>query len=114
MAADIFNKTNLDAVAASTTGSTFDVSRLTRKTIFVNVLTNGSGTVTGSQLFVDIDGSTDDSTWQTIDNKRYESGTAAQDDIFSYNSHFPYMRTRAIGSNVDTFTVSTVVTGRGV
>lgn len=111
---DIFSKISLNAAAATATGSVFNTSRLARKTVFVNVTTNGSGTGAGSQLFVTIDGSADNSVWQTIDNKRYESGTAAQDDIFSYNSHFPYMRTTTTGANVGAFTTSTVITGRGV
>ncbi|MHA1876726.1 MAG: hypothetical protein ACTSUC_09820 [Promethearchaeota archaeon] len=112
--ADIFNQMSLSGVSSTTTGSSYDVSRLTRKSVFVSAITDGSGTATGSQIFVLVEASPDNSSWYTLDTKRYESGTATQNDIFSYNSHFPYMRTQVIGSNVNTFSVDTTITGRGV
>jgi len=112
--ADIFNQTDLGSVTVTSAGSGLDVSRITRKTVFVTALSNGSGTGTGSQLFVNVDTSFNNSDWFTVDSKRYESGTATQSDIFSYAEHFPFIRTVAIGSNTGAFNVSTVVTGRGV
>tara|TARA_R110000824_G_scaffold186081_1_gene367350 strand:- start:229 stop:573 length:345 start_codon:yes stop_codon:yes gene_type:complete len=114
MIADIYSKVNLSAVTSSTVGSSAVVSRLKSKSVFITALTNGSGTGTGSQLFVTVDASPDDSTWYTIDSKRYESGTATQDDVFSYDSHFPFIRTTTIGSNIGALSVSTTITGRGV
>ncbi len=113
--ADIFNQVSIiSGTSVDSNGSSFDVSRLTRKSIFINAITDGSGTGAGSQLFVDIEASADNSIWQILDRKRYESGTAAQEDIFSYNSHFPFMRTSVTGTKVDDFDVTTTITGRGV
>ena len=114
MAVDILSQVNLGSVTSTSNGSTFNMSRITRKSVFITALTNGSGTGTGSQLFVNVDASPEGTTWFNLDNKRYESGTATQDDVFSYESHFPFMRTVAIGSNIGTFNVSTTIVGRGV
>lgn len=111
---DIFNKVNLGSVTETTNGEAFDTSRLSRSTVLISALTNGSGTGTGSQLFVTVDVSHNGSDWWTVDNRRYESGTARQKDTFGYEAHHPFMRTVAIGSNIDTMNVSTIITGRGV
>jgi len=113
MTADIFNKASISATNSTAVGSAFNIERITNKSVFISALTAGSGTGTGSQLFVTIDVSPDNTNWFTIDNKRYESGTATQTDVFSYNSHFPFIRTQAIGSNVGAMSVTTTVTGRG-
>jgi len=112
--ADIFSGMSLSNAKTTTNGSSYDTSRLTRKTVFVSALTNGSGTGAGSQLYVNIEASPNNSYWWVVDSKRYESGTSVQTDIFSYDAHFPYMRVSAIGSNVGTFNVSAIITGRGV
>jgi len=103
--------------AHATSGASLNTSELTRKSVFITALTDGSGTGTGSQLFVEIHVSPDGNFLgeeNIIDSKRYESGTATQLDVFSYNSHFPFMRTQMIGSNVANMDVSTTITGRGI
>lgn len=113
--ADIFNQVSITSgTSSSSVGSAFDISRLTRKSIFISVLTNGSGTGAGSQLFVNVDASPDNITWYTLDNVRYESGTSTQSDVFSYAEHIPYIRTEVIGSNIGAFESNTTITGRGV
>lgn len=112
---DIFNQVSIQSGTSTTsTGSAFDTSRLARKAVFIHTLTNGSGTGAGSQLFVNIEASPDNSTWFIVDNIRYESGTSAQTDVYPYPEHFPYMRTSVIGSNIGAFDITTTITGRGV
>ena len=103
--ADIFNQINLGSVTTNANGSGLDTSRLTRKSVFVQLLA-------GSNATVNIEASHNNIDWSSLDSKTYSSGTAVQKDIFSYVSHFPYMRTTT--TNLSGTTVSTVITGRGV
>ena len=106
MVADILNNINIGSVSITTTGSEVDISRLTRKSVFIQI-----STASGASL--SIDASTNNTDWIALDTKSYASGTALQSDIFSYNSHFPWMRTVfTLGSNLAT--ASTTITGRGV
>lgn len=117
MIADIFNQTNIESGTSAITGSVYDVSRLTRKTVHITALTDGSGTGAGSQLFVNIELSHNggfNGEEDRIDRIRYESGTATQTDTFSYDAHFPFIRTSIDLDNVGDVDVSTVITGRGV
>jgi len=115
---DIFNAVSIiSGTSASSVGSFYDISRLTRKSVFISVLTDGSGTSTGSQLFVNVEATPTSGTnaeWYIVDNVRYESGTAVQQDVFSYVSHLPLIRTKVIGSNVGVFECTTTITGRGI
>ena len=106
MATDIFNKVNLDAVTTNTNGSAFNVSRITRKTVYVNTSTTSGATVS-------IESSPDKSTWFNIDTKSYRSGASAQTDSYVYEANFPFMRTTLTGEG-GTSTVTTHITGRGV
>ena len=104
--ADILNIVNLgSATVANTSGAGVDVSRITRKSVFVQVQA-------GSNVTVNIDASPNNTEWWTIDTKAYSSGAAIQRDIFSYLSHIPYIRTAV--TNISGTTVSTIITGRGV
>ena len=111
------NVTNIESgTAHATSGASLDTSNLGKTTVSVSVLTNGSGTGTGSQCFIQIQHSHNggfDGEEDTLDIKRYESGTAAQTDTFSYNSHLSFIRTKMIGSNVGAMDVSTEIHGRG-
>ena len=113
--ADIFNKANLESVSVASTGSSVNISRLSRKSIFVNTVSAQSGTAT-TDVTVNIEASPDESTWFNLDSKAYASGTAAGTDVFSYNSHFPYMRTTTtnVTPNSGASTVSTTIVGRGI
>jgi len=103
---DIFNQVNLSAVTSNTTGSSFDVSRLTRKTVYVSASTSSGATV-------NIESSPDNSTWFNIDSKDYTSGTSAQNDTYVYEANLPFLRTTLTGEG-GTSAVSTWITGRGV
>ena len=115
MIADIFNQVSIGSGTSVTAiGSAFDTSRLSRTTVFISALSAGSGTSTGSQLYVNVEASYNGSDWFVVDNKRFESGPSTQTDVFSYSIYFPWMRTQVIGSNVGAFDTQTVITGRGV
>ncbi len=113
-----FVVTNIESgTATATSGASVNTSNLTRKTVHITALTNGSGTGAGSQLFVNIEASHNggfDGEEDRIDRIRYESGTATQTDIFSYDEHLPFIRTSIDLTNVGAVDVSTVITGRGV
>ena len=106
MVADILSEVNIGSVGVTTTGSEQDMTRITRKSVYVQI-----STASGAEL--NIDSSINGTDWSTIDSKTYASGTDLQSDIFSYNSHLPFMRTVfTLGSNLAT--ASTTITGRGV
>lgn len=106
--ADIFNKVNLGSVTTNTNGSSFDISRLTRKSVFVEVQAGSNATVNVEASHNGVFGGEE----QTLDSKTYASGTDQQNDTFSYNSHFPFIRTTL--TNASGTTVNTTITGRGV
>lgn len=93
--------TNLNAVTSATNGASLGVRDFTQITVFVNVSVN-SGAVT-----VNIEASHDGSTWFNLDSKTYTATTPK--DIFSYNSHFPFIRTTT--TTQSTSTVTTDITG---
>lgn len=113
MVSDILNIVNLGSVAVNTTGSGVDISRIARTTIFSSILTDLSGAAT-TDLTFNVDVSSNNSEWGTLDTKTYASGTAIQQDVWSYNSNFPWIRTATTNSSGTNTVVSTVVTGRGV
>ncbi len=112
MVADIINNINMGSIAADDTGSGLDVGRITRKSVFVRILSDASGAGNADPT-VNIDASYNDSEWFTLDTKAYSSGTTVQTDVFSYNSHFPWMKT-ALTNVSGTVNLSTIITGRGV
>lgn len=96
------NVANLSAVTTATDGDGVDTSWYERKSVFVNVSVN-TGAVT-----VNLEGSHDNSTWFNIRSTTYTATTGR--DIFSYYSHFPYMRTTT--TTQSNSTVTTTITGR--
>lgn len=93
--------TNLDAVTSATNGAALGTRDFSNKSVFVTVSGN-TGAVT-----VNIEGSHDGSNWFNIVSKTYS--ITNDTDIFSYSSHFPFMRvTTSTHSNA---TVSAVITG---
>ena len=108
MAADILNIVNLGSVSTNTNGSSVDISRIARTSVFVNVTAGSFATINiESSPTGDFSGEE-----QSLDSKTYSSGTSLQADVFSYNSNFPFMRTTLTASSGTT--VSTTITGRGV
>ena len=98
----VTDDTNLSAVTTATNGDSFNVKKFATKTVFVNVSVN-TGAVT-----VNIEASHDGTIWFNLDSKTYTAVTP--NDIFSYNSHFPFMRTTTTTQSDST--VTTNITGR--
>jgi len=93
--------TNLDGVTSATTGASLGTRDFTDKSVFINVSVN-TGAVT-----VTIQASPDGTTWYDLVAKTYTAATGT--DIYSYSSHFPYMRTKT--STQSNSTVTTMITG---
>jgi len=94
------NIANLAAVTEATNGASVETKWYKYKTVFVNITVN-TGAVT-----VSIQASHDGTTWFTLDSKVH---TAVETDVYSYNSHFPFMRT--ITATQSSSTVTTTITG---
>jgi len=94
-------KTNLSAVTSATNGDSIEVRDFKYKSVFVNVSVN-TGAVT-----VAIEASNDGSTWYDVKSETYTA--TVKKDIFSYSSHFPFMRTTT--STQSNSTVTTVICG---
>jgi hypothetical protein len=105
MVADILNIVSLNSGTTVVNGSSVDTSRLTRKSVFVTLLA-------GSNTTVSVDASPDNSSWYSVDSKTYATSATRQSDVFSYTSHFPYMR--AAITNISGTNLSAIITGRGV
>lgn len=93
--------TNLDAVTSATNGASLGTRDFNSITVFVNVSVN-SGAVT-----VNVEASNDGSVWFSLDAKTYTAVTGK--DVFSYGSHFPFIRTTT--TTQSTSTVTTEITG---
>ena len=93
--------TNLDEVTSATNGPSLGMRDIIHKSVFINVSIN-SGAVT-----VNIEASHNGSTWFNLRSKTYTAITAK--DIFSYGSHFPFMRTTT--TTHSNATVTTEITG---
>ncbi len=93
--------TNLDGVTSASNGPTLGTRDYIYKSVFVNVSVN-TGAVT-----VNIEASYNGSTWFELKSTTYTSTTAK--DIFSYESHFPFMRTTT--TTHSNATVTTEITG---
>jgi len=93
--------TNLSAVTSATNGPALGMRDFRSKSVFVNVSVN-TGAVT-----VNIEASHDGSTWFNVKSTTYTAATAT--DIFSYSSHFPFMRTTT--TTQSNSTVTTEITG---
>lgn len=102
MAIEIDNAVLLDSATVNTTSSTHACSNLDEKTVFVDVVTSGTATVS-------IDASPGDGTWYELDSKTYN---ASASDVFSYSGFFPFMRVDA--SAMSSATVKATLTGRGL
>jgi len=92
---------NLSAVTTATNGSAICTRDFSRKTVFI-VVSGNTGAVT-----VSIEASDDGSTWYDISAKTYTATNG--NDVFSYASHFPFMRTTT--STQSNSTVTTVISG---
>lgn len=88
--------TNLDAVTSATNGPSLGVRDFKQVSVFVNVSVN-TGAVT-----VNIEASHDGSTWFNLSSKTYTATTGT--DIFSYASHFPFVRTTTTTQSTSTVT----------
>ena len=95
--------TNLSAVTSATNGPSLGMRDFTHLTVFVNVSVNTNA------VTVNIEASHDGSTWFNLDSKTYTAATAT--DIFSYNSHFPFIRTTTT-SQTDATVTTDIVAGR--
>ena len=93
--------TNLSSVTSATNGPTIGMRDFNYQTIFVNVSVN-TGAVT-----VNIEASYNGSIWFSVASKTYTAATGK--DIFSYSSHFPFMRTTTTTQSLST--VTTEITG---
>ena len=93
--------TNLSAVTTATNGASLCMRDFTQQSIFINVSVN-TGAVT-----VNIEASHDGSTWFAVVSKTYTATIGT--DIYSYRSHFPFMRTTT--TTQSSSTVTTTITG---
>lgn len=93
--------TNLDGVTTATNGSALGMRDFNRISVFVNV------SVCTGAVTVNIEASHDGSTWFAVADKTYSATTGT--DIFSYSSHFPFMRTTTTSHSNST--VTTEITG---
>ena len=80
--------TNLSAVTSATNGSSLGIRDFNNTT-------------------VNVEASHDGSTWFNLDSKTYTAATGT--DIFSYGSHFPFIRTTT--TTQSNSTVTTNITG---
>jgi len=79
------NNTLSSSVALVQSGSSVGMRDFTQQTVFVDIdNTTSASTVT-------LQASHDGSTWFTLDSKTY-AAAATTNDVFSYNSHLPFMR----------------------
>lgn len=93
--------TNLDAVTSATNGSKVETRWYEHNTWFIDVPVN-TGAVT-----VNIEVSFNGTDWYNLESKTYD---AVGQDIFSYGSYFPWMRTTT--DTQSNATVTTTHTGR--
>ena len=98
----VLNVVNLSAVITDTDGDAVDMGLFIDKTVFINVPVN-TGAVT-----VNIEASPDGTTWFNLRSETYTSEVT--NDVFSYFSHFRYMRTTT--TTQSNSTVTTNITGR--
>ena len=96
------NVTNLDDVTSADNGAAVDTQWYDKKNVFVKVSSN-TGAVT-----VTIQGSHDKTNWTDLNSKTYTASN--ESDVFAFNNHYPYMRTKT--STQSNSTVNTVITGR--
>jgi len=92
---------NLESVTTATNGSKLETRDYHNKTVFVTV-TGNTGAVT-----VNIEASHDGTNFFNLASKTYTATNGT--DVFSYASHFPFMRTTT--TTQSNSTVSTVITG---
>ncbi len=88
--------TNLDGVTSATNGPSLGTRDFTYKSIFINVSVN-TGAVT-----VNIEASHNGYTWFAVSSKTYTATIGK--DIYSYSSHFPFMRTTTTTQSNSTVT----------
>ena len=93
--------TNLNEVTSATNGPSLGTRDFIYKSIFINVSIN-TGAVT-----VNIEASHNGFTWFNIRSITYTA--QVQKDLFSYTSHFPFMRTTT--TTHSNATVTTEITG---
>jgi len=103
--ADIFNKVSINAATTNLTGSSFDTSRLTRKTVFTEV------NATAGSVTLVIEHSPDDTNWFELDSTTYIGVVASNDYSWDFNS--PYTRV-STGGVTGTVVAKAFVTGRGI
>ena len=96
------NSVNLDDVTTATVGQGVNMREYERKSVFIDVSVN-TGAVT-----VNIEASYNGVTWFNLNSTTY-SATTTQ-DVRSYSSHFPYMRTTTTSQT--NATVKTILTGK--
>ena len=106
MAADLVNKNSISSQNGNTTGSVVQFLSNTQRTAWVNMASAGSVVLTINAGY-DLD-----NVDFPIDTKTYQSGTAAQSDVYTYNMDFPFMN--AVTSlQSGSVTTSVRFTGRG-
>lgn len=93
--------TNLSAVTSATNGSALGTRDFKQISFFVNVSVN-TGAVT-----VNLEASHDGSTWFNLRSETYTATTGK--DVYSYSSHFPFVR--ATTSTQSNSTVTVDITG---
>jgi len=97
-----YSGVDLSSVTEATDGSGVHTEDFKSNTVFIEV-TGNSGAVT-----VNIEASPDNSTWYSLDSKTYTAANGK--DVYSYNDHFPYMRTTTTTQSDST--VETTIVGK--